>query len=1012
MTRMRLPMLVILIMGLTKSLMAISPQTQLSQYAHTAWRLQDGLLASAPSAIAQTRDGYLWIGTDTDLLRFDGVRFTPMSEIAGHPHLIQGRTEALYGASDGSLWIGKRSTLYRWTGSRLSEYVLPGGFIVKIVEDRNHVLWIGRVKVRDRASGICRLVDEAVKCLDSPPGWGPGGVGVAAIAEDSHGGMWFGSITSMAHYDSGKLSIINVDALRKETGLNGITALTADSRGGMWVGFPYRGRSLGLEHFDNGNFRNIKTVGFDSSDVSVGSLFVDRDGMLWVGTLGDGLLRIRGDQVQRYGYNEGLSGTSVYKIFQDQEGSIWIITNQGIDRFTDLSVLNYSSVQHLRDDTNEAVLAARDGRMWSTFVSGVNILDHQSVSRLEDNIHVPGRHGTSILQDHNGEIWFGMDLNLYHLTKGGMKPVLQEDGQSVGLVGYMVEDKTGTIWISIFGAPKRNLFYIPSGEHVAHLFPNKLAISMGTIADVRSGIWILDRSKTLTHIDGGRIETVGSSLLSKNTPRSFFQSSDGTIYVWCLEGLVIIHGAEIRMARAPGIASCNIYASAFDNVGSLWAAAGCGLFRIDAKQIQQLWKSPDAVVRSQLRFDASDGFNPRWPDFSPVISQSPNGHLWFSGGSGIQEMDPLNLALNRAPPPVKIESLAADHRETQFSGVMHLPPHTRDIELDYTALTFVNTSKVLFRYKLMGHDPDWQDAGTRREAFYTNLGPGHYTFQVAARNSSGVWNEKGASVQFDIAPAWYQTLWFRLVAIALVIGILVSAYLLRVRELAARIELRVSERMSERLRISRELHDTVLQALQGLVLSFSTLTTRVAPDVQSDLERFLDEAESLTVTGRDRIKEMRGYFPENADIATEIQAIVSGLFGEHQCQVTIKTNGESAPLTAIVHDDALWIAREALRNACQHAHAKNLNIEVSFTPSEFRLLIQDDGVGLEPEAFLAHQRGHFGLASMRERADLIGGRLNVSSARGRGTAITLMLPARIVYVTPQSWFRRLSRRFN
>src|ERR1700721_2292898 len=159
----------------------------------------------------------------------------------------------------------------------------------------------------------------------------------------------------------------------------------------------------------------------------------------------------------------------------------------------------------------------------------------------------------------------------------------------------MVEDTTGTIWISIFGAPNRNLLYIPSGEHVAHLFPNKLAISMGTIADVRSGIWILDRSKTLTHIDGGRIETVGSSLLSKNTPRSFFQSSDGTIYFWGLEGLVIIHGAEIRMARAPGIASCNIYASAFDNVGSLWAAAACRLFRRDSKQIQQRSKSPHAL---------------------------------------------------------------------------------------------------------------------------------------------------------------------------------------------------------------------------------------------------------------------------------------------------------------------------------------------------------------------------------------------------------------------------------
>jgi signal transduction histidine kinase/ligand-binding sensor domain-containing protein len=998
-----------LLFGLSRSLLAINPSTALSQYAHTAWRLQDGLLASAPSAIAQTRDGYLWIGTDTDLLRFDGVRFTPMSEIAGHPHLNQGHTDALYGASDGSLWIGKRSTLYRWTGSMLSEYVLPGGYIVKIVEDRNHVLWIGRVKVRDGASGICRLVDEAVKCLDSSPAWGLGGVGVAAIAEDSYGGMWFGSITSMAHYDSGKFSIINVEALKKETGLNGITALTADPQGGMWVGFPYKGRSLGLEHFDNGNFRNIKTVGFDSSDVSVGSMFVDRDGMLWVGTLGDGLLRIRGDQVQRYGYNEGLSGTSVYHIFQDQEGSIWIITNQGIDRFTDLSVLNYSSVQHLRGDTNEAVLAARDGRIWSTFISGVNILDHQAVSRLEDNIHVPGRHGTSILQDHNGVIWLGMDLNLYHLTKGGMKPVLQEDGQSVGLVGYMVEDTTGTIWISIFGAPNRNLLYIPSGEHVAHLFPNKLAISMGTIADVRSGIWILDRSKTLTHIDRGRIETVGSSLLSKNTPRSFFQSSDGTIYVWCIEGLVIIHGTEIRMARAPGIASCNIYASAFDNAGSLWAAGTCGLFRIDAKQLQQLWKSPDAVVRSQLRFDVSDGFNPRWPDFSPVISQAPNRHLWFSGGSGIQEMDPLNLALNRAPPPVKIESLAADHREIQFSGVMHLPPHTRDIELDYTALTFINTSKVLFRYKLMGHDPDWQDAGTRREAFYTNLGPGHYMFQVAARNSSGVWNEKGASVQFDIAPAWYQTLWFRLVAIAWVICILVSAYLLRVRELAARIELRVNARTSERMRISRELHDTLLQALQGIVLSFSSFTERVSPEIREEMERSLDNAESLLVSGRERIKEMRGNVSQEGNVTAEIHLIVGDLFKDHRCKVTVETEGSPLPLSAVAQEETVWITREALTNAYRHSNAQNLNIQVSYTPKSFRLLIQDDGIGMNASAFLAHYSGHFGLVGMRERAEAIGGRFSVRSDAGQGTSIDLSLPARIAYVARQNWWSKLFR---
>jgi len=1008
---MRLLMVVILILGLPKSLIAMNPQTQLSQYAHTAWRLQDGLLSSVPHAITQTKDGYIWLITDTDVLRFDGLRFTSFSDITGQ-QLPRGRTQALYGSSDGSLWIGIESIIYRWQGNSLSRYTLPNGRVYTMKEDNNHVIWIGRGHLSDDGSGACRVTGADISCLKNS--FGQGFAAVGSIAAEPGGAVWFKSITAIARYEAGKVDLTQIQALSSETGLSTAGDLSLDPRGGIWVGFDYAGSGLGLEHFQDGNFQKLQTTQFDSSQLRVRSILTDRDGSLWVGTSDAGLLRIRGSQVEKYSESDGLSGNTVSHILQDQEGSIWMITNRGIDRFTDQSVVTYSTRQHLSSDEAEAVLASRDGSIWITHPGGVDILDHESVSRLNDRIKVSGTHGTSVLQDHSGDIWLGMDNGLYRLTKGAMEPVLQMDGNPVGLVGYMVEDKGGIIWISTFAQPQRNLLYVLPGQRVALPFPNKLAISKGTLADVHSGIWILDRSNTLAHIDNGQIKIIAESALRGRNPQLVFQSADGTVYVWCLDGVVMIRGSEVRAIRAPDIGSCRIYASIIDKMGSMWAAGLCGLLQIDKKSLNQMWASPEAGLMIRRRFDASDGFSGSWPDFAPTVSEGPDGRLWFSNNSiGVQEIDPAHLAVNNAVPPVKIESLTADHRKIHISGSLTLAPQTHDLEIDYTALTFINTQKVVFRYKLDEYDTDWQDAGTRREAFYTNLPHGHYTFRVKARNASGVWNEQGALVAFTIAPMWYQTFWFRMVAITAVISLFVSLYLLRIRTIAKTIELRVSARMSERLRISRELHDTVLQALQGLILSFSTLATRVVPEVRLDMERFLDDAELLTVRGRDRIKEMRGYFPENADIATEIQAIVSGLFGEHECQVTIKTNGNSTPLSTIAHDDTLWIAREALRNACQHAHAKNLNVEVSFTPSEFRLLIQDDGVGLEPDAFLAHQRGHFGLASMRERADLIGGRLNVSSARGRGTAITLMLPARIAYVTPQSWFRRLlSRRFN
>ncbi|WP_263358156.1 sensor histidine kinase [Acidicapsa ligni] len=785
--------------------------------------------------------------------------------------------------------------------------------------------------------------------------------------------------------------------------------MAPDFHGGVWIGFPSRGRGLGLEHLTDGHFQPVQTSELSGADLEVNVILSKKDGTLWIGTERDGILRVSGNGVERYDSKNGLSGDSVRKFFEDREGDLWVVTNKGIDRFRDSSVITYSSAQHLSLDYSDAALATHDGSIWTITKSGADIIRGRPLPRLTDRVHLPGTQGTSIFEDRNGSIWLGMDTELYRITKHSVTRIRAKDGSSVGIVGRMAEDEQGNVWISTFRMKVDNtiLSYVKPNESVARRFAAALGMSNVTMSDIRSGIWILDRSGNIAHIEGGKVEPERNKLLEHKHLYGLMQGPDGTLYIWCKEGLVLIRGVEGRFIPDPQFASCKLHESIFDLSGSLWAAGKCGLLRIQKGEVEQWWNVPNARPWHRLFFDGEDGYNVNLGDFSPVLSRSPDGKLWFATANGLEVVDPAHLYFNSLPPPVVIESLIADHVRVPRLASNDFAAGTRDIQIDYTALSFPNPAKVLFRYKLDGHDKDWQDAGTRRQAFYTNLGPGHYSFQVIACNNSGVWNQQGNSIQFDIEPAWYQTLWFRLVTAALIVCVLVSVYLRRSQAIAERIELRVSERMSERMRISRELHDTLLQAIQGIVLSFSSFTSRVSPDVKQEMERSLDDAEWLLVSGRDRIKEMRGNFSQDGNVTAEIHRVVDGLFKDDRCKVTVTVHGDPVPLNSIVHDEAVWIAREAITNACRHSNAQHLDIQISYALKDFRLSIQDDGIGMDANAFLAHYSGHFGLVGMHERAEAIGGRFSARSNGGKGTSIVLSLPAPIAFAPRRNWWSKL-----
>jgi signal transduction histidine kinase len=378
-------------------------------------------------------------------------------------------------------------------------------------------------------------------------------------------------------------------------------------------------------------------------------------------------------------------------------------------------------------------------------------------------------------------------------------------------------------------------------------------------------------------------------------------------------------------------------------------------------------------------------------------------------------IDPKNLARNELPPPVHILRLVADHKTTSGTANVTLPALTRDVEIDYAALSLVSSEKVRFRYALWGVDKEWQEAGSRREAYYMNLPPGHYRFQVIASNNDGVWNQQGDILNFSIAPAYYQTIWFRIALVILVLMLLCVAYVVRVRQLARQFNMTLEARVSERTRIARELHDTLLQSFQGLLLRFqsaSNLLPARPVEAKQRLDNAIDQAAGAITEGRNAVQGLRVSALEN-DLVNGINAIGKELnsdtSGLASPAIDLDVEGTPRNLNPAVRDEAYRIAGEAMRNAFRHAQARQITVEIRYEERQFSLRVRDDGKGIDEETLQRHAVGHFGLHGMRERAEIVGGRFEIWSKLGSGTEVELSIPGAIAYGTSirRSWWLRL-----
>ena len=989
---------------------AVDPAKRISQYAHTAWHIEDGVFGGAPHAITQTADGYIWIGTDAGLVRFDGVRFVPWEPPDKSPAISP--VFSLLGGHDGTLWIGSMGAkpLSAVKNNRLMNFPIGRGRINSIVEDHAGAVWVTRSRTGDdHTGGICQVAGDRLRCFGNSDGMDL--PYADPLAADSLGNLWVGSSRELLRWSPKSWNAYFRKQLEPYQGLAGVEALAVGQDKSIWVGFSKT--PLGLQHIVGSVAERVDLPGLDVSKRQVYALLVDRHNSLWMGTSDDGLYRIRGKEVDHFSKEDGLTGNSVEGIFEDAEDNLWVVTGKGLDVFRDTRVTTFSTREGLSSDHVQSVLAARDGSIWTGNVGSLDVLRGNKVTSIRRGDGLPGQQVTSLFEDHEGRIWVGVDRSLTIYEHGKFRSIPGIDGRPLGIVTGISEDADQTIWVLSNADPGPRVFRIAGDRVVEEFNQSEIPRARVVAPDPRGGVWFGLDNGSLARYRAGKLEIVAKDL----TPGSIHYITvdvDGSVWISGRNGLSGWRdGVVKRLGSTNGLPCEAMFAAIKDDAGSFWLYSKCGLISISASEVDRWWQKPESKIRIRV-FDVFDGAQPADSTFLPQASKSPDGRLWFANDTTLQSIDPRHLDDNRLIPPVHIEEAIADGKTYAPGQALHLPPRTRDLEIDYAALSFRVPQKVRFRYKLEGRNPQWQDAGLRRQVFFSDLPPGPYTFRVIACNNDGIWNEAGDSWTFNIAPTFYQTHWFQSMLALTGIGMIGLFYHIRVRQITARADLRYAERLEERTRIARELHDTMLQSLQASLFHMQAGRNLLAGKSDGALQA-VDEAiamaEGAIEEGRDAVGELRSSPANHNDLAESLKAVGDELAAGATVTFQLMVTGAPRELHRAVQDEIYRIGSEALRNAFKHGGAQRIEADICYSERQVRLQIRDDGVGIGPGVLEGGRSNHYGLSGMRERSEKIGAKLEIWSATGSGSEIDLSIPAARAYrASPAHPLRRSLKR--
>ena len=1005
--------------------LALDPSLDVSQYAHTAWKVRDGFTKAEIHSVAQTTDGYLWLGTESGLFRFDGVRVM-LWRPPDDQQLPSNYIGSLLVSRDGTLWIGTLKGLASWKNGKLTQYPeVTGTTIASLLEDRHGTAWFGT----NEPSGVgrlCGIQSGGVKCY----GRGDFGLGITALYEDDSGNLWVASSQGLWRWGPNSpqryvfpRGVVEADSLIEDD--NGELLLATND---------------GMKHLVDG-----KILAYSLPQVSgyfrPTSFLRSSDGSLWIGSQ-QGLLHSHQGRMDVFKAIDGLSGDFIGGIFEDREGDIWVRTQGGLDRFRDVALPNASRTLGLSNSGAHSVQATPDGSVWIGTPDRLYRWENADVTIYPSRGALGrSRRSTEQALSANG-----------HLTE------IANSGLS-GDVASLGQDDRGRLWVSTTD----RVFYFENGRFVrVPGIPGEYTSSIS--GDGRDNVWIGNGDLGLFHwTRGGRVQHIPASRLKQRVVRTLIPDPqrDGVWVGFYEGGIAHIEGDEVRVSydRADGIGS-RVTHLRLGSRGTLWAATEAGLSRISDSHVATLttknglpcdeahWSIEDEdhniwlympcglvrIARSELdawagdlkrvvqftSFDSSDGVRSVaiYGSYGPHVTKSPDGKIWFVQRDGVGVIDPKHLHFNQLPPPVHIEQVTADGKIYDVASSLRLPTLVRNVAFDFVALSLVAPEKNRYRFMLEGWDRDWREAVNEFRVEYSNLPPDHYKFRVIASNNSGVWNKEGATLHFVIPPAWYQTNWFRAACIAAFLAMIWGIHDLRVRQLAAQFNMRLEERVNERSRIARDLHDTLLQSFQGLLLRFQAginlLATRPA-DGRRMLEDAVDRASQAITEGRDAVQGLRMSTVEKNDLAVAIRTVGEELASTQAKELApnfkVVVEGMSRNLRPILRDDVYRLATEALRNALRHANAQNVEVEIHYDEKYFRLRVRDDGKGIPSDVLRGDGReGHFGLHGMRERAKLVGGKLTIWTELDSGTEIEFVIPGARAYVKSARPFWQFGKR--
>jgi PAS domain S-box-containing protein len=784
--------------------LGLDPSLDINQYAHTAWNAGENFPGGIIFAIAQTHDGYLWLGTEFGLLRFDGLRSVPWQPPAGQ-HLPSSQIRALLVARDGSLWIGTRDGLASWKDGKLTQYgELAGQLVLTLLEDREGTIWAGGWATS--TGRICAIQSRRAECYGED---GSLGHGVYSLYEDSGGNLWLGAGTGLWRWKPGppKLHLLQDPA-------PAINALIEGDNGALLIGTRNGIRRLAEGKSEVYPFPRV------GRQFTPNRLLRDRNGGLWIGTMDGGLLHVHQGRTDQFGRSDGLSDDFVASLFEDREGNIWVATGNGLHRFRDFAVPTISVRQGLSNAGVGSVLAARDRSIWLGTADGLNRWNdgqitiyrkrsapavrvgakrEQELSGLaaasESSVlgavreitssGLPDKGVSSLTQDNRGRIWVFTTRGIAYFENGQFTPVSTVPG---GPVFSSAGDNAGNLWIS---DQNQGLFHLFAGSVVERIPWARLGrkdVATALFPDpVQGGLWLGFHDGGVAYFKDGQLRATyaGADGLGVGRVSHLRFGLRGALWAATEGGLSRIKdGRVVTLTSKNGLRCDTAFWSMEDDDHTVWVYTACGLVRIARSELDAWVRDPSRTVQATI-FDSSDGVRSHSfiPGTTPRVAKSADGRLWFLPLDGVSVIDPRHLAFNKLPPPVHIEQVTADGKTYDVSSGLQLPARARDVTIDYTALSFVAPEKVRFRVKLEGQDMDWRELANDRRVHYTNLSPRNYRFRVIACNNSGVWNEQGASLDFAIAPAYWQTNWFRALCVLAFLALVYGAYRFRVRQL-------------------------------------------------------------------------------------------------------------------------------------------------------------------------------------------------------------------------------------